>query len=273
MWTLRFQLCLWRGVFHLIPICLVTLHLGRKAQGRGSMYWYLPLPELCSDVLQLHEYCNEAHSLHYSSAPCWFEDADVRAQALPATGCSFSSLCSVTSDRRTPPPPIPFSWPHVGAPHVISYVHTKETVQRWWIIEGAKSSLRCSAPGLKLDSVRAAIRNKIICIYVDANIAVFLQTRASVVRFSLYLRVISLIECWCVPEEWRTDRRWKKKCREGTICAVTGYKYLAKLQLSVTDINKMESDISCMISCKCKLCWLPHEMIMEPQMFLNFQFS
>lgn len=100
MWTLRFQLCLWRGAFHLAPICLVTLHLGR-----GSMYWYLPLLELCSDVLRLHEYCNEAHSLHYSSAPCWLEDADVCAQALPATGRGFPSLRSVRSDRSPPPPP------------------------------------------------------------------------------------------------------------------------------------------------------------------------
>lgn len=127
-------------------------------------------------------------------------------------------LCAVSGRTEAPPPSHPhtrFSRPHVGAPHVISHVHTKETVQRWWIIEGAKSSLRCSVPGLKLDSVRAAIRNGIICIYVDWNIAVFLQTRAGAVRFSLCLRVISLIEYWCVPEEWRTDRRWKKKCREG----------------------------------------------------------
>lgn len=44
------------------------------------------------------------------------------------------------------------------------------------------------------------------------------------------------IECWCVPEEWRKDRRRRrrrKKCRVGTICAVTGYKHLAKLQPSV----------------------------------------
>lgn len=210
-----FQLCLWRGVFHLAPICLVTLHLGRKAQGRGSMYWYLPLLELCSDVLRLHEYCNEAHSLHYSSASCWLEDADVRAQAFPATGRGFPSLRSVRSDRSAPPRhPLQQASRWCAACDFIC-THTKETVQRWWIIEGAKSSLRCSAPGLKLDLVRAAIRNGIICIYIDWNVAAFLQTRAGAVRFSLCLRVISLIECWCVPEEWRTDRRWKKKCREG----------------------------------------------------------
>lgn len=67
-----------RRILQLVPSSLIILHLGRKAQGRGSMYWYLPLLELCSDVLQLHEYCNEAHWLHFSSALCWLEDADVR---------------------------------------------------------------------------------------------------------------------------------------------------------------------------------------------------
>lgn len=102
------QLGLLRGLFQLIPICLVILHLGQKAEGRGSMYWYLPLLELCSAVPQLHEYCNEAHSLHYSPAPCWLEDADVRElhQRLAAAFLlCIIVLHNVTKDRCAPLPP------------------------------------------------------------------------------------------------------------------------------------------------------------------------
>lgn len=160
------------------------------------------------------------------------------------TGC-FSSphlrpaQCHVGPKRNppaplTPPPPhtSPLSTSHVGAAHVISYIHTKATVQRWWIIEGAKSSLSRTAPGLKLELLPADIRNKDLH-FVDWSITVFLQT----VWFDyLCCTVISLIECWRVAEECRTDRRRKGKNAEWGP-SVRLQDINTRLQLSVNKIT------------------------------------